>query len=46
MKITDIDWRQILNSWPPEDIRYLKAICEEKLAQMHRRKILITKEED
>lgn len=44
MRISDIDWRAILNDWPEEDIRYLRAICDEKLSNRPRCKTLIRKE--
>jgi len=34
MNITDIDWRNTLNTWSRADILYLRSICDEKLVQM------------
>jgi hypothetical protein len=31
IKITDIDFRTIMNDWSREDIMYLRSLCEEKL---------------
>ena len=45
MRITDVDWRQIMNSWSEADILYLRSICDEKLANMPKRKALIRKED-
>jgi hypothetical protein len=45
MRFTDLDWRVILNGFSETDILYLKSICEEKLAHMPRRKILIKSED-
>jgi hypothetical protein len=45
MRIYDVDWRTILNSWPEEDIRYLRSMCDEKLAHVPRRRTLICKSE-
>jgi hypothetical protein len=44
IRVSDIDWRELLNSWTEADILYLKSICDEKLGQIHRRKILIKSE--
>lgn len=45
MKATDLDWREIMNSWSADDIRYLRSICDEKLSQIEtgvlKRKALI-----
>jgi hypothetical protein len=31
IRITDIDFRSMMNEWPREDIMYLRSICDEKL---------------
>lgn len=36
MKLTDVDWRTILNNWTKEDLEYLKGIVEEKIRQSRR----------
>jgi hypothetical protein len=35
MRVTDIDWRMMLNEWDEVDIRYLRCVCEEKLIQIN-----------
>lgn len=34
MRFTDVDWREVLNSWDEADIEYLRSICDEKLEQI------------
>lgn len=34
MRITDVDFRAIVNDWDRADIIYLRSICDEKLAQI------------
>jgi hypothetical protein len=46
MRASDIDWREVMNTWDESDLLYVRGIIEEKLAQIARlpkRKILITK---
>jgi hypothetical protein len=45
MQITDVDWRQIFNSWEVADLLYLRSIIDEKLATRPRRKIIIRKDD-
>jgi len=33
MRLVDVDFREMLNTWPDDDIRYLIDICNEKLSQ-------------
>lgn len=33
MRFTDIDWRDMLNTWPVGDIVALRQICDEKVSQ-------------
>jgi hypothetical protein len=34
IRITDIDFRTIMNEWPRGDVLYLRSIRDEKLAQI------------
>ena len=34
MKMTDLDWRALMNGWDEADILYLRGICDEKLSQI------------
>ncbi len=45
MRITDIDWRSVLNDWSSDDLQYLKSIIEEKLRTRPPRRKLICKTE-
>jgi len=38
MRFTDIDWRDMLNTWPVGDIVALRQICDEKNCAMSDRK--------
>lgn len=33
MRFLDVDWRDILNAWPVDDIIALQRICDEKVMQ-------------
>ena len=41
MRLTDLDWREVLNEWEVGDLMYLRSIIDEKLATSTRRKVLI-----
>lgn len=34
IRITDVDFRTIMNEWPREEILYPRSICDEKLVQI------------
>ena len=44
MRVTDVDWRAMIKSWPREDVIYVRSICDEVLNQMPRRVTIIRKE--
>jgi hypothetical protein len=45
MRLTDLDWREVLNEWEVGDLMYLRSIIDEKLATCSRRKTIIRKVE-
>ena len=44
MRIHDMDWREVLNSWEVGDLLYLRSIIDEKLSMCSRRKAIIRRE--
>ncbi len=45
MRVYDVDWRDILNSWELADLLYLRGIIDEKISHMPRRRTIIRKQE-
>jgi len=45
MRVYDVDWREIFNSWELADLLYLRSIIDEKIRQIPKRRTIIRKQD-